>query len=456
MTLFLRTHLPLIMVILFWVFTTLFLGPLIYLVLPVTIFFFRSRDLWAEMIFGFLIILILSDMSPEFVPMRKIKSAKYAVMIALGIVFLMETNRFTPLSRVFNIFMPFFIYSVFPLVNGSDPINGLSKTISYALLYLIIPNYVLYNYRRQGWTFFRNLIFFILAVLLFSYLMRYLNPRTVIIGGRFRGLFGNPNGLGIFCFLSFMLVSVAIYLKKDLFNTREKLLVYGGILFFLIICGSRTSVVATTLFLVFSRFFSVSPFLGFMVFVSFLVVAELVSSNLSVIVIKLGLQKFFRVETLDDGSGRYFAWAFAWDQINRGGFFLFGGGFGNDEWVMRHNYTYLRSMGHHGGVHNSYLTMWFNTGITGVLLYFRSFFLLFVKANKKAPIAFGVLFATLFSVLYESWLTGSLNPFSILLVTIMTMMTEDEIVDWEAHLPDEEAVEGDDTQVVVPQWAARS
>ena len=80
------------------------------------------------------------------------------------------------------------------------------------------------------------------------------------------------------------------------------------------------------------------------------------------------------------------------------------------------------------------------------------------KANKKAPIAFGVLFATMFSVLYESWLTGSLNPFSILLVTIMTMMTEDEIVEWEANLPEEEVGEGDEdeTQVVVPQWAARN
>jgi O-antigen ligase len=97
---------------------------------------------------------------------------------------------------------------------------------------------------------------------------------------------------------------------------------------------------------------------------------------------------------------------------------------------MRHNYDYLRSQGHDGGVHNSYLTMWFNTGIIGIMLYFRSFILLFVKANKRAPIAFAIMFAVLFSVLYESWLTGSLNPYTITLLTIMTMLTEEDIVLW--------------------------
>lgn len=456
---FLRSHATLLVVVLFWVFSALFLGPLIYLLLPATVFFFRSRDMWPEMLFGFLIILILSDISPEFVALRSIKSAKYGIMIALALVFLLETNRFAPLSRVFNIFLPFFVYSFFPLVQSSDVVNGISKTISYGLLYLIIPNYVLYNFRRQGWTFIRNLIFFILTVLIASYLLRYLNPRYVIIAGRFRGLFGNPNGLGIFCYLSFVLASISVYLNRGLFNFREKVFVFATLAFFLVLCGSRTSVVSAVMFLVFSRFFSVSPFLGFFFFFAFLAVAELVASNLSLIVMKLGLQKFFRLETLDDGSGRYFAWAFAWTKINEGGFFLFGGGFGNDEWVMRHNYGYLRSMGHHGGVHNSYLTMWFNTGIMGVLLFFRSCFLLFLKANKKAPIAFAIMFSTMFSVLYESWLTGSLNPFTILLVVVMTMLTEDDIVQWEERQQETSGESGEetaDTRVVVPTWSSRA
>jgi O-antigen ligase len=196
--------------------------------------------------------------------------------------------------------------------------------------------------------------------------------------------------------------------------------------------GSRTAVVASAIFFFFGRFFAVSPFLGFILFLVFAASIEYAQSNLVVIVNALGMQKFFRVETLDDGSGRYFAWAFAWEKINTEGFFLTGGGFGNDEWVMRHNYDFLRSQGHDGGVHNSYLTMWFNTGIIGIMIYFYGFISAFITANKKAPIAFAVMFATLFSVLYESWLTGSLNPYSIVLLTILTMLTEDDIVLWES------------------------
>ena len=43
------------------------------------------------------------------------------------------------------------------------------------------------------------------------------------------------------------------------------------------------------------------------------------------------------------------------------------------------------------------------------------------------------MFSVMFSVLYESWLTGSLNPFTIILVVILTMLTEEEIVEWQTH-----------------------
>ncbi|MBL0036611.1 MAG: hypothetical protein IPP26_12825 [Flavobacteriales bacterium] len=446
---FLKAHTQLLGIIVVWLFTTLYLGPLIYLILPATVFLFRRSDLWADMIFGFLLILILSDMSPEFFQMRKIKSAKYTYIIALSLIFLLETQRFMPLSRVFTIFLPFFVYSFLPLMQSSDVLNGVSKTISYALLYLIIPNYVLMNFRRQGWLFMRNFLFFIVTVLAFGYAILYVQPGWVMIGGRFRGLFGNPNGLGIFCYVTFMLAYVVNYMNPHLFSRIDKIIVFGVIGFVLIKCGSRTSVVASSMFLVFGRFFSLSPFLGFVAFIASIGIAELVSSNLAVIVMAFGLEKFFRVETLEDGSGRYFAWNFAWEQINKGGFLVFGGGFGNDEWVMRHNYKFLRSQGHHGGVHNSYLTMWFNTGAVGILLYFRSYMLLFFKANKLVPVAFAVMFSSMFSVLYESWLTGSLNPFSIILVIIMTLLSEDDIVHYLSR--QEEAKleqEGADAEVV--------
>src|SRR5690606_26458361 len=133
--------------------------------------------------------------------------------------------------------------------------------------------------------------------------------------------------------------------------------------------------------------------------------------------------------------GRYFAWQFAWEKIQP--FFFFGGGFATDETIMRSHYRYLERMGHQGGVHNSYLSMWFNMGIVGLLVYFRSFVLLFIKAAKLSKGAVGVLFATLFSIMYESWLVGSLNPYTIMLLMIMTVISQPEIA--QADEPEDEA-----------------
>ncbi|MCB0792658.1 MAG: O-antigen ligase family protein [Flavobacteriales bacterium] len=428
---YIREELQFLVILLLWVLVTIYFGPAIYMVLPLSVFLFARREAWADAVFGFLLILILSDMTPDIFAMRKIKTAKYAYIIAMSLVLFIERRRFEPLARVFPVFLPFFVYSFFPLVWSSEPIVGVSKTISYGLLYLIVPNYVLSGYRRMGWPFFRNLMYFIVTVLLMSLLLRHIQHWWVYIGGRFRGLFGNPNGLGIFTFLVFMLFSVIDHLNRDLFPRFQKLFIYGVIIYFMLECGSRTALAATLMFAAFGRVFRLSQFIGFISIVTFILLLTFIMANLDTIVIDLGLQDTLRLDTLDDASGRYIAWRFAWEHIQD--FFIFGGGFGNDEWIMRHNYAYLRTLGHHGGVHNSYLTMWFNCGIMGLLIYFRSFFLIFFKASKFVPFAFAIMFSVMFSVLYESWLTGSLNPFTIILVVILTMLTEEEIVEWQTH-----------------------
>jgi len=445
---FLRTHIHLFALILVWVITTVYLGPLIYIVLPASIFLLRRGALWAEMVFGFLIILILSDMPMDLAPMAKIKSAKYGMMIALGLLFLFETRSFQPVSRVFTIFLPFFAYSLFPLIQSNDPLTGLSKTLSYMLLYLVIPNYVLLNIRRQGWAFMRDLIFFIITLLIGGYLVQFVNKDWVVLMGRFRGIFGNPNGLGLFCYLAFMLAYLVNYMKKDLFTRMERVLIFGVLIFFIIKSGSRSALVAASVLVLFAQFFRLSPFLGLVGLVAFVGVVELISSNLVAIVSALGLQDYLRVDTIESGSGRYFAWEFAWDQINKGGYLLIGGGFGNDEYIMRKNFYYLIANGHQGGVHNSYLTLWFNTGIVGVLLFLRSYILMFINANRNVPIAFAIMFSTLFSVMYESWLAGSLNPFTIILVIAVTLLTEPDIVNSATGAEDAEAQDQVEADVV--------
>ncbi|MEO8590196.1 MAG: O-antigen ligase family protein [Flavobacteriales bacterium] len=435
---FLREDWQFIALVFLWVAVAVFTGPIIYAFLPLSVFFMKSRDMWAELVFGFLIILVLSDITGEFVHMRVFKSAKNMYIAALAIIFLLERQRFVPFSQVFTIFLPFFIYSLFPLVFSNSMVVAVQKTLSYALMYLVVPNYVLYNFRRIGWPFFRNLMFFMAAILLAGWFAHYYGTFYSYVGGRFRGIFGNPNGMAIYCYLTIVLLTVLISLNRQLFSRNEKILLYGVIGFFLIYSGSRSSLTATMIFLLFNRFFARSPFLGFIGLVFFIGAAEVVSSNLEGIITALGLQEYFRLKTLEDGSGRYFAWAFAWGYVQR--YFVFGGGFANDEVIMRYNRFYLWSMGHQGGVHNSYLSFWLDTGIVGLLTFLRSFFLLFFKASRLVPMSLAVMFSVLFSIMYESWLIGSLNPYTIVLLVIMTVVSEEEITDWATRVtePDEE------------------
>ena len=120
------------------------------------------------------------------------------------------------------------------------------------------------------------------------------------------------------------------------------------------------------------------------------------------------------------------AWQFGWEQIQLN--FWWGKGFGHEEYIYYYgdNQLKLNLLGHDGASHNSYIAMWLNTGLVGLCLFYSVFLGKFLKASKNSVLAFPVLFATLFSANFESWLMGSLNPYTILLIISLTVMTSDE------------------------------
>ena len=426
---FLRDHWQLVLVMCVWLAVGIIWQQAVYALLPLSVFYFKSRDLWPELLFGMLLVLVLSDMEKDMFPVMKVfKDAKNFYVLAISMLLLLETKRFAPLSSVFNIFLPFFVYALVPLVFSNALFTSIQKTVSYGLMFLIVPNFVLYGFRRQGWVFLRNLVFFMTLILLFGFVVNAIDYEFAHVAGRFRGLFGNPNGMAIYCYLLLMLASVVNALNKDIFSFRERLVVFGTIIYFLIMSGSRASLASSAMFLIFHRFFAYSALLGLVGLVFMILAVEVVSSNLEALIGALGLEKYFRLETLEEGSGRYFAWEFAWGHVQR--FFVFGGGFANDESIMRRYRVYLEQQGHQGGVHNTYLSMWLNVGIVGLLIFLRSLFLLFFKASKLVPMSLAIMFSVLFSLMYESWLVGSLNPYTIVLLMIMTVVTEPEIANW--------------------------
>jgi len=426
---FLRENSHTVGFLILWMVVARFAPILMYGLLPLGVFLLRRVDKWQDILFGFIMVLVMSDAGPEFGHMAVFKSAKALYILALTLVLFVDQVRMAPMARLFTIFLPFFVYALFPIIRNETPLISAEKTLSYALLFLVVPNIVLYNFRLYKWDFFKNLIWFLVFVLVSQLFLPYLGERELYyLGGRFRGWFGNPNGMAIFTYLTLVLFTVVNRLHPGLFSRWGSLFIHLVLFYFIITCGARTSLVASLMFLVFIPFFRLSTALGIISFVAFVAVGELMASNLPYIITTLGLEEYMRVDTIATGSGRYIAWNYAWEQINARGDLLFGAGFEHEYNVFLEAWRYLSQQGHQGGVHNSYLAFWLNVGIVGLFLYFRSFTLIFIKASKNTPLALAVMFSVLFSIIYESWLAGSLNPYTILLLVILTLMSEEEII----------------------------
>jgi O-antigen ligase len=273
---------------------------------------------------------------------------------------------------------------------------------------------------EEGKKILIDFVYLSCVFLLAGIAIKYVNFDFVTRAGRFCGLFGNPNGLGIYLLLFYLFFRVANYFNPDGFSKWEKLFIYLLIAYNLYLCSSRSAMGGVIFFYVAEKLFRVSGFVAIIILVLGLLSVESFFLFLPKIIVYFNLEDYFRVQTLEEGSGRFIAWEFAWQKIQDK--FFFGGGFGYDEFVMRKNYDMLAKMGHLGGVHNSYLSFWFDFGLVGIIIYFRSFFVAFIRAHKKHIIALPLMFTVMFSITFESWLVASLNPYTIQLFMMLGVM----------------------------------
>jgi O-antigen ligase len=285
-------------------------------------------------------------------------------------------------------------------------------------------------------------------VLAAGLILRILNPEFVTLEGRFSGLLGNPNGLGLFCTLLIIVISVARDLYKGLLVQREYYIIMALIVASVLFCGSRNAVFAIGIFFVFVRLYKVSPVFGYLAFIVLVIVYQLILTNLADIIIALNLQEFFRLETLENASGRLVAWEFGWDNIKEN--IWIGKGIGYTDNLYKLNYAFLSIQGHQGNAHNSYITFWLDTGIFGLIFYLVAIVRSFYAGYNRSPSAIPALFAILFSAFFESWLTASLNPFTIQCVLVITLLSGKLTVVEESDIEEEVTDENEDATLAQP------
>lgn len=419
---FLQRNGQFLIMLLIWVVSGFVNTYLAYAAVGASILLLKRRNMYAELIIGFMFILILSDSRQYQLDFAKTIKNVYLVLLTFFMFF--DKKQFRYKNTFFLPFVPFLLWAVITIFKAPQFSIAAQKTLSYGLLFLVTPTYFIKVFHEYGKVFLRDLSWFITLLLITGLLLIVLKPDFVFLAGRYTGILGNPNGLGIFSTLFFIFFACVQIKFRDLFTRNELIAIYTILMISVVLTGSRNTLTSIFIFLFFVRFYRISYWLGFLALIGVAFIYQTVISNLPTILEAFGLAEALRADTLESGSGRLVAWLFAWNVINSSlNQFLMGGGFSFDEFAFFINRDWLSTLGHQGGVHNTYLALWMNTGIIGLILWLIGFFRTIFKGVAITYTAIPLMYAVLFSCTFEAWLMGSLNPYTITFLLILSLIT---------------------------------
>lgn len=421
---FLKRHSQFILMILVWVFCGMINQWLASGVALACVILLKQKGMYRELIWGFLFILVMAD-NREYSAMYG-ATTKVPYLLLLAIFYFLDSKNFKFKNDFFYPFVLFLVLGFISMWLG--PAANLSaagqKWLSYVLLYSVIPMYFLKLIKEYGSDFIKDTLYMFTFFLIAGIFIWFVSRASVTLAGRYSGIFGNPNGIGIFCTLFFLLIYSVNYKFNELLSKNDLIIMYSFIALSILMAQSRTSMVSIFLFLLFVKFFKTSYLLGIPVLIFAAIGYTYISNNIVGIVKSLGLGEFLRADNIEDGSGRTLAWKMAWIELQS--HFILGRGFSYDEYYFKVNQDWFLDHGHNGGIHNTWLALWMNTGVVGLALYLFGFFKLFARVIGKFPLAIPLMFAVIFSATFEAWLMGSLNPFHIVFVLLFTIIIYDE------------------------------
>lgn len=416
---YLKNNLQFIILIIVWLTLGIYLKPVVFVLLPLSFVLLWKKAMYGELLIGFFAVLIFSD---SFY-LGFAKDIKPVILLFLGFFFIFNQKEFYPINTLTSPFVAFFVFSFLVLFNSVTLALSFQKTFSYIVLYLVVPNYITFIFRKEGVIFFKKIVFFAVIILVAGFVLNYLNPHlTISHGTRYKGIFGNPNGVAMFSVLIYFLFSVVNEYYPGLFNRIEKIIIYLSIFISIIWSGSRSSIMCLFIFWIFSMVQKRSLILGVILFIVIIISFQVISNNFIEIVKRLDMAEYLRIDTIKEGSGRVFAWNYAWEEIQKN--FFFGRGFDYNQYLffIPETQQKLNMLNHQGDVHNVYLGFWLDVGLIGLILYFGAFFYTFYKANKKSHLALPIMYSMLFMGNFEPWLIASLNPYTIQFLIIATTL----------------------------------
>ena len=367
-----------------------------------------------------LIILIMGDSRAYY--FGYVKNLRIVAILVLGIRTFAQVNQGKYKVRpLLWLSLPFFFIALLGALRSPAMGTSFSKLVSYFLLLVVALHYLPYQIKRQP-RLLADIATLGIVMLILGFALIPINRRLVYLIARYRGMLGNPNGLGIYCSVAFPLLLLA----WELFPEYKKRWQLGIVMILLSLAyaNSRTALGTVGLFYFLHWFYKrgqgaklslwlfIIPFLT--IFFSLVSPSDLIRM--------VGLGEELRVESLETGTGRFLAWGLGIDQILRNPYI--GRGFDYEAIYFHELAEFLVTTEHQGGMHNSWLTFMMNHGFIG-FFFFAVFFLTLLSRMRAPHYAVPFALAMIVSATFESWLTSSLNAFSIHFYLIVMLL-----VDW--------------------------
>jgi O-antigen ligase len=401
----------------FWTIIGIYGGSSVYFLVPLHALTLVNQRNWLWLLLGFWMILTFSDSGkPAFSFAQNLKP----ILLLLLSMSVMLNNEIRSTDFI-KPFIPFFIISFWSLQFNPEISISFQKTLSYLLLLITIPSIVNFLLQYEKERFLRSIIITGILILSTGLVLLIIYPTFVNFDSeRYSGLLGNPNAIGIYCFLFFALIKIINHFHPYLFSRKELIIIYGILFISLFLSGSRGGIFASSLFFLSWILLKRSVIIAFLTIALLMLFYQIIITNFEQITIALNLDEYFRLETLRTGSGRVYAKEIAWQSINEN--FWFSNGFNYSEYILQQHKAYFIKMGHIGNFHNSFLTIWVDTGLFGLIFFSIAWLINFLKAAANSPLVWAVFYGLLLSISVESWLIASLNPFTIILVIILSLM----------------------------------
>lgn len=400
--------------------------PIAYLLTPLFVLLFLSRKRSFNLaILLFYFSLIFAD---SLLP--NLQFFKNTRIECILILFLYTFQSLIKGKRVDNnilFFFPFMFCLIVGLVFSPVLTAATTRTLSYIFLAFIVFHLVKNKLIESSGQLLADILTFSSLIILAGHLLILIAPNYVItfgsgLGLRTSGVFGNPNGLGIFCFLLFPL---GLYAGRTGITSSKFTRFFIGLLLVSVLAsGSRAALGGIIIFGAYWFANSTGPGLRIAI-KTFIPIVFLLGFTIGLQLV--GQSKYLnarlRLETLETAGGRLDAWRWGYNQVSENLFF--GRGLVYDSYVYQSKLSnaFRRSNRSFNAAFSGVLALLLDVGIIGMSA-FLLFILLAFSRFKDRLIAFPLFLALSVSWIFESWIVASLNPFTILfLLQIVVFQT---------------------------------